>query len=155
MFAKHDVDCNIGVNQHTGELYTYDGDVLYNFYADSIDKFLAQHLYFYINFNAPVNKHNITGFSGNRIAHTDEQIKLFLQQNGFEVYEALCDVKKIAAQRDDIYFFSDFETPKFSRVLSRNFGFFAFSAPEIRTSDTECLAKALAAILGLKRRILT
>lgn len=102
-----------------------------------------------------MNKHNITGFSGHRLANTDEQIKLFLQQNGFEVYEALCDIKKIAAQRDDIYFFSDFETPKFSRVLSRNFGFFAFSAPEIRASGIACLAKALAAILGLKRQTLT
>lgn len=155
MFASHDVDCNIGVNQHTGELYTYDGDTLYNFYADSIDKFLAQHLYFYINFNAPVNKNKITGFSGYRPANTDEQIKLFLQQHGFEVFEALCDVKKIAAQRDDIYFFSDFETSNFSRVLSRNFGFFAFSSPEIGATDTESLAKALAAILGLKRRMLT
>lgn len=155
MFAKHDVDCHIAINQITGELYTYDGDLIYDFYADSVDKFLAQHLYFYINFNAPVNKNMITGFSGNRAGNTDEKIKLFLRQHGFDIFEELCDVKKIAAQRGDTYFFSDFESPIFSRPLSRNFGFFAFSYPEIAAHDIDEISQELAAILGLKRRILT
>lgn len=155
MFAKHDVDCNIAVNQRTGELYTYDGDILYDFYADSIDEFLAQQLYVYINFNAPVNKKKIIGFSGNRPPNTDEQIKAFLRQHGFAVFEKLCNVKKIAAQRGDVYFFSDFESPNFSRVLSQNFGFFAFAAPEAEANGAEILVQALAAMLGLKRRIRT
>ncbi|MEY2863622.1 MAG: hypothetical protein RLY58_1329 [Pseudomonadota bacterium] len=155
LFAQHDVDCNIAINQSTGELYTYDGDIIYDFYADSVDKFLAQHLYFYINFNAPVNKNKIIGFSGNRPPNTDEQVKAFLRQHGFEVFEELCDVKKIAAQRGDAYFFSDFETLNFSRVLSRNFGFFAFSAPEAEANKMESMANALATMLSLTRQIQT
>lgn len=153
MFGMHDVDSNIVVNQYTGELSTFDGNAIRNFYADSIDKFLAQLLYFYINFNAAVNK--IIGFSGHRPPNTDEQIKVFFMQHGFEVFEELYDVKKIVAQRGDVYFFSDFESPNFSRVLSRNFGFFALSAPETQANEAENIAKALAAILGLKRRIRT
>ena len=155
VFGMHDVDSEIVVNQYTGELSTFDGNRIRNFYADNIDKFLAQLLYFYINFNAAVNKNKIIGFSGNRPPNTDEQIKLFLKQHGFEVFEELCDVKKIAAQRGDVYFFSDFESPNFSRVLSRNFGYFALSAPETEANEAENIAKALAAILGLKRRIRT
>ena len=143
------------VNQYTGELSTFDGNRIRNFYADNIDKFLAQLLYFYISFNTPVNKNKIIGFSGNRPPNTDEQIKLFLKQHDFEVFEELCDVKKIAAQRGDVYFFSDFESPNFSRVLSRNFGFFALSTPEAQANEAENIAKALAAILVLKRRIRT
>lgn len=155
VFSMHDVDNNVVVNQHTGELSTFNGDGIQNFYADSIDKFLAQQLYGYINFNAPVNKNKIIGFSGNRPPNTNEQIKEFLRQHGFEVFEELCDVKKIAAQRGDVYFFSDFESPNFSRVLSRNFGFFAFATPEADANEAEGFAKALAAILGLERRIRT
>ncbi len=155
MFGIHDVDNFVAVNQRTGELCTYYGDVLYDFYADSIDKFLAQQLYSYIHFKESQSKRKVSGFFDQRTPHTDDQIKMYLKQHGFEVFEALCDVKKIAAQRGDIYFFSDFESPNFSSVLARNLGLMAFSSPEIEANETEILVKALAAMLGLKRRIRT
>lgn len=153
MFGRHDVDNNIGINQHTGELCTYDGDVLCDFYAESIDHFLAQRLFSYINFYSTRDKNRQLGFYGLRKFTSNDELISFLESNDFDVIQELCDHRQIFAQRGDVYFWSDFGSPSSQPTNPNHYGDFRFATPVKDERVIWSLSKELASVLGVAHRI--
>lgn len=153
MFAKHDVDCDIGINQNSGQLYTYDGDILYEFCADSIDHFLAQRLFSYINFYSTRDKNRQLGFYGLRKFTSNDELISFLESNDFDVIQELCDHRQIFAQRGDVYFLSDFGSPRSHPPNPNHYGDFRFATPAKDEKVIWNLSKELASVLGVAHRI--
>lgn len=153
MFGMHDVDNFVAVNQRTGELCTYYGDVLYDFYAESIDKFLVQRLFSYINFYSTRDKNRQLGFYGLRKFTSNDELISFLESNDFDVIQELCDHRQIFAQRGDVYFLSDFGSPRSQPTNPHHYGDFRFATPAKDERVIWSLSKELASVLGVAHRI--
>lgn len=153
LFAVSDLGRSVAVNKLRGSLFEFEDNRLFDLFSDSIDKFLAQRLFSYINFYSTRDKNRQLGFYGLRKLTSNDELISFLESNDFDVIQELCDNRQIFAQRGDVYFLSDFGPPHSQPTNPNHYGDFRFATPAKDERVIWSLSKDLAAVLGVAHRI--
>lgn len=148
-FAFSFFNAHLAINQLSGEIYNFDSREIYDFFADSVDKFVLQSLVDYYLFFSPSNKVIYTGI--NRLPQAD--LMSLFQEEGFTIQTDFVDRRRVFASNGPINIWTDFNPVDFSDELKRHWGKMTVAGTPWRVLEVRRKAKFFAKAIGLNNRV--